>query len=310
MRVATAALVAQLVVHIVAGPVMASGSLPDLGGLVKKAEVASGLDAVNLVGGWSSNQFGGVGPQAAVGVASTVEQEELFARACARPGSVRMVPGDGSCLGFGAPVCGESETPRLPRWTRTRVPPSETWSDWQLQDYGSCVGTDAPVPVLTAEDFRRLPLPAPALHVQPDGDWVLVNIETIVYTDPTPVTLTTELLGQAVTVEATPTRFTYDWGDGHSTTTTDPGRPYPAFDVVHAYERPGTVAITLTTQWSGRYRVGGDPQWRDVTGTAQTSVTGPTIDVEERTSRLVSGTCLQQPDAPGCEGFDPRSARR
>ncbi|KSW28380.1 hypothetical protein [Cellulomonas sp. B6] len=190
------------------------------------------------------------------------------------------------------------------------MPPSETWSDWVMQDYGSCVGADAPVPVLTAEDFRRLPLPAPALHVQPDGDWVLVNIETIVYTDPTPVTLTTELLGQAVTVEATPTRFTYDWGDGHSTTTTDPGRPYPAFDVVHAYERPGTVAITLTTQWSGRYRVGGDPQWRDVTGTAQTSVTGPTIDVEERTSRLVSGTCLQQPDAPGCEGFDPRSARR
>ncbi|WP_163276040.1 hypothetical protein [Cellulomonas iranensis] len=213
-----------------------------------------------------------------------------------------MTPGDPTCFGFGAPVCEEGETPRAPRWTRSRVLPSGAWSEWSLQDYGACVGPDAAVPVLTAEDFRRLPLPAPTLHVQPDGDWVLVNVETIVYTDPTPVTLTTDLLGYEVTVEATPREFTYDWGDGHSTTTRDAGRPYPALDVVHRYERPGRVAITLTTQWSGRYRVAGDPQWRDVTGTAQTSVTGPELDVEERTSRLVSGTCRQQPDAPGCAG--------
>jgi hypothetical protein len=281
----------------------------DHGGLGMDARAAPNGGAVDILGRWSDGQSERT-PLTPVSSSSSIQHEDRFARACASGANERLVPGDVTCFGIGAPVCEENETPRLPRWTRTRVPPSETWSDWVMQDYGSCVGADAPVPVLTAEDFRRLPLPAPALHVQPDGDWVLVNIETIVYTDPTPVTLTTELLGQVVTVEATPTRFTYDWGDGHSTTTTDPGRPYPAFDVVHVYEQPGRVAITLTTQWSGRYRVGGDPQWRDVTGTAQTSVTGPTIDVEERTSRLVSGTCLQQPDAPGCEGFDPRSARR
>ena len=300
------------VVSVPASGARGAASVPDFRN-VKTDVGVSGDAAYDIVAGWADGQAerGSTVPAPSP---SAVEQEERFARLCADAERAAGASSDGSCLGFGfgvgGPVCEEGETPRLPRWTRTRVPPSETWSDWVMQDYGSCVGADAPVPVLTAEDFRRLPLPAPALHVQPDGDWVLVNIETIVYTDPTPVTLTTELLGQAVTVEATPTRFTYDWGDGHSTTTTDPGRPYPAFDVVHVYERPGTVAITLTTQWSGRYRVGGDPQWRDVTGTAQTSVTGPTIDVEERTSRLVSGTCLQQPDAPGCEGFDPRSARR
>src|SRR5690606_6514433 len=107
-------------------------------------------------------------------------------------------------------------------------------------------------------EFRRLPLPAPVLNVQPNRDWVLVNIETIVYTDPTPVVLTTQVLGFPVTVEATPTLFTYDWGDGHSLATTDPGRPHPALDVFHEYEALGHVAITLTTQWSGRYQVAGD----------------------------------------------------
>ena len=297
-----------VVVHLATGAVAAAADVPDLGGLVRKAEVSSERHAVNLVGGWSGNQTSRPAPGGA-GTGPNIEHEERFARACAGPDSERMSPGDATCFGFGAPVCDETETPRAPRWTRSRVLPSGAWSEWSLQDYGACVGPGAPVPVLTAEDFRRLPLPAPTLHVQPDGDWVLVNVETIVYTDPTPVTLTTDLLGYEVTVEATPQEFTYDWGDGHSTTTRDAGRPYPALDVVHRYERPGRVAITLTTQWSGRYRVAGDPQWRDVTGTAQTSVAGPALDVEERTSRLVSGTCRQQPDAPGCEGTDASSAR-
>ena len=166
-------------------------------------------------------------------------------------------------------------------------------------DYGACAGDV--VPVLTAEEFRRLPLPAPAVHMQPDTGWVLVNKETIVYTDPTPVTLTTQLLGQTVTVEATPTWFTYDWGDGSGPErTTDSCAPYPAFDVFHIYEDLGEVAITITTEWSGRYQVEGDPQWREVTGTATTTATGPLFEVQERRSHLVTGLCTDEPKPADC----------
>lgn len=78
----------------------------------------------------------------------------------------------------------------------------------------------------------------------------------------------------------------------------------------HEYEAVGRVAITLTTEWSGRYQVAGDGQWRQVTGTATTSTTSREFEVQERTARLVSGTCFEEPDAPGCEGFDPRDVRR
>ena len=289
-------------------PSSAGAGLPDLGG-VEAAVATAGDGAYDLLGWWAENE-GARQPVVGSGVATGVEWDYQYMDACVDEDGA-LYPGASTCpfeLGYGAPVCEEGETPRPPRWRRFRVPPSTTWSAWEQADYGSCAGA-AVLPALTAEDFRRLPLPAPVLHVQPEGDWVLTNIETIVYTDPAPVTLTTELLGFPVTVEATPSQFTYEWGDGHSTVTRDPGRPYPAFDVVHEYEAPGQVAITLTTQWTGRYQVVGDLLWRDVAGTASTSVTGAPFEVQERTSRLVSGTCFEQPDAPGCEGFDPNDVR-
>ncbi|QCB92360.1 hypothetical protein [Cellulomonas shaoxiangyii] len=193
----------------------------------------------------------------------------------------------------------EGDTIVQPMWRRERATPASPWGQWQQIDSGGC-GADI-LPVLTAEDFRRLPIPAPVLNVQPAADWVLVNMETIVYTDPSPVTLTTDLLGYQVTVEATPTRYTYDFGDGSTPlVTTDPGSPYPAFDTFHVYRALGTRTITLTTEWSGRYQVAGSPAWRDVDGTAQTTATSAPFDVVERTSKLVAELCTAVPTPEDC----------
>lgn len=193
--------------------------------------------------------------------------------------------------------CGE-DTTVLPLWMRERATPAAAFGPWQLVDDGGC-GADI-LPTLTAEDFRRLPIPSPVLNMQPAADWVLVNKETIVYTDPSPVTLTTDLLGYQVTVEATPTRFTYDFGDGRSLVTVDPGSPYPAFDTFHVYDALGTRSITLTTEWSGRYQVAGSPAWRDVDGTAQTTTTSAPFEVVERTSKLVAELCTAVPTPADC----------
>ncbi|MFC8190244.1 hypothetical protein ACFUMH_01125 [Cellulomonas sp. NPDC057328] len=213
-----------------------------------------------------------------------------------------MANDDGSC-GAGADTagmadCGEDSV-LLPMWVRERETPASPWGQWRQIDNGGC-GVDA-LPVLTAEDFRRLPIPAPALNVQPAADWVLVNKETIVYTDPSPVTLTTDLLGYQVTVEATPIRFTYDFGDGgRPLVTTDPGAPYPAFETFHVYRSLGTRTITLTTEWSGRYQVAGSPVWRDVDGTAQTTATSTPFEVVERSSKLVAELCTAVPTPADC----------
>jgi hypothetical protein len=158
------------------------------------------------------------------------------------------------------------------------------------------------LPTLTAEDFRRLPLTPQVIRMQPDRGWVLVNKETIVLTDPTEQTFRTDLLGYGIDVTATPTQYTWNFGD-HTKhqTTTRPGHPNPKFDVVHIYARPATsTAITLSTTWSGRYRIDGDTQWRDVVGTAETTSTTAAFDIVERRSHLVAHDCNDNPHQPGC----------
>lgn len=218
-------LAACVLVSLTGSSAAAAGGAPSLGDFDAKTQTAPRGDAFDVLGRWSDNQSVPNRPVGA-GVSTATEWEYQFVDACVRDDS-GFVP-DSCDLGFGMRglTCPDGQESRPPRWGRFRVPPATVWSGWELLDYGACPGAAAVVPVLTAEEFRRLPLPAPALTVQPDQGWVLVNIQTIVYTDPTPVTLTTELLGVPVTVEATPTRFTYDWGDGHSTVTRDPGRPY------------------------------------------------------------------------------------
>ncbi|WP_456818199.1 hypothetical protein [Cellulomonas sp. URHB0016] len=222
---------------------------------------------------------------------------------CNVNGPVPTTPLNGPCppaVGDTGPnACGE-DTVVDPLWMRERsTPTSQDWGPWTQVDQGGCAADL--LPVLTAEDFRRLPLAAPTLTMQPDRGWVLVNIETIVMTDPTAQTLRTELLGHGIDVVATPTTYRYDFGDDLEPLITDsPGHPWPDHDTFHIYQRPGTRQITLTTTWHGTYRVDGSPIWRDVDGTAQTSTTSPPFDVQERRSHLVSTLCTDIPKPDDC----------
>ena len=189
----------------------------------------------------------------------------------------------------------------LPLWRQTRASVADSWAGlpWTLTIGYSC--PEDAVPTMTAEDFRRLPLPPPVLRMQPDQGWVLVNIDTIVLTDPTEQTFRTELLGYGVDVLATPTTYHYDFGDDlQDLVTHSPGHEWPHQDTVHVYETTGTRQITLTTTWTGRYRVDGTSIWRDINGTASTTVTGTPFEVQERRAHLVSGLCTDIPKPADC----------
>ncbi len=122
----------------------------------------------------------------------------------------------------------------------------------------------APAPTrrqLTRGDVRRavseVPMPALRVTVQPGGR-TLVNVPTILHTDPRSVRESITLLGHDIDVEATPTGYTWHHGDGTSRTTTRPGRPYPAKDVTHTCQRTADqVSIRVDTTYTVRYRVDG-----------------------------------------------------
>ena len=147
---------------------------------------------------------------------------------------------------------------------------------------------EAPPIVVTEADFRALPLVPPVITVGPAQGWVPVNMATIVYTDPHPQVITTTLLGQPVTVRATPAQFTWGWADGSTpTVTTDPGRPWPDHTVAHDYLRTGEYTVTMTTTWTGEYSLDAGTTYTPIDGTAMTTSTAPPLTVRELRTHLV-----------------------
>ncbi|WP_157979853.1 PKD domain-containing protein [Kribbella monticola] len=134
--------------------------------------------------------------------------------------------------------------------------------------------------------YKNVLFPGLGVKVQPVGR-TLVNLDTIVYTDESKVSVkTVDLLGFAVVVEATPVSYTWDFGDGVVVTTTTPGKAYPAKEITHKYMKRGSVKVTLTTNYAARYDVAGTG-WQYVDGTVPIAGPATALLVREAVPVLV-----------------------
>jgi hypothetical protein len=142
-------------------------------------------------------------------------------------------------------------------------------------------------PGMVERAFRRLDWPSSALMVQPPDGRTLVNFETNFYTTNThPTTRTVTLIGQRVTVEATPTSYTWHFGEDEDQTTADPGAPYPDLRITHRYTHVGSVGPCVDTTYSGRYRVG-NGAWQSIPDTLTVPGTPVDLQVVSATPHLV-----------------------
>jgi PKD repeat protein len=135
-------------------------------------------------------------------------------------------------------------------------------------------------------EYKDVLFPRLGVKVQPDKR-TLINLDTIVYTDQSKVSVNTvTLLGFAVVVEATPISYTWSFGDGKTLTTSSPGKAYPAKEIVHKYMKRGDVRVTLTTNYAARYNVA-DTGWQYVDGTVPITGPGTPLLVREAVPVLV-----------------------
>lgn len=163
----------------------------------------------------------------------------------------------------------------------------EPLTDWVQVDTGGCPEDGTPDVVLTAEEFRRLPLVPRQPVIQPSDGRALVTKGIVTHASPDPQELTTTLLGVPVTVRAIPVSYTWDFGDGSApVVTTAAGSPYPHHAAHGEYPVPGTYEIRLTTAWRGEFQVDGAGAWRAVVGTATTVSDPTTVTVETAPARL------------------------
>jgi hypothetical protein len=122
--------------------------------------------------------------------------------------------------------------------------------------------------------------------------YTLVNLDTTFYTDVQSFTRTLSIIGYTVDVEATPTSFTWHWGEGEASTTHTPGAPYPSTDVTHTYTRHTRkhhpLSLSVDVGYTVRYRVDGG-SWMDIPETI--TIAGPvtTLPVRQASAVLVEG---------------------
>ena len=146
-------------------------------------------------------------------------------------------------------------------------------------------GAGVPV-VVTSSDVSKVMANGSGITRQPPGAKALVSKIVIVYTSGDSQTMETQVGGTPVTIVATPASYTWDWGDGTTTTTKDPGAAYPDHTVFHKYSHTAdNVVISLTTTWSATYSVEGGPA-QPISGTLTTTDTTNPFDLVRRISYL------------------------
>jgi hypothetical protein len=196
---------------------------------------------------------------------------------------------EGHQLAYAGIECEEGERPVGALFEQRRE--EGGWSEAALVEEESCLAErqrQVDIPAAAARAFQEMQIAPSRVHVQPPNGWTLVNVDTIAYTERTPRTMNTNLFGVPVEIRAVPSTYSWDFGDGSAPlTTTDPGAPYPAHTVAHAYANQGEAAISLTTTWHGQFRLAGEPTWHDVAGEATTVSSSGSLEILAARARLV-----------------------
>jgi hypothetical protein len=89
----------------------------------------------------------------------------------------------------------------------------------------------------------------------------------------------------------TPSSYTWHWGDGSTSTTTTPGRPYPSTDVTHTFEhatRDGpALQVSVDATYTAQYRVDGGP-WLRIPDTLTIAGPSTSLPVKQASAVLVA----------------------
>ncbi len=217
--------------------------------------------------------------------------------------------GDVQCL-VQSDSCSAGPDGRLVWWySGLRVVDPATWPR-----YGSaptCIYSEDPAAfeerlraaVLSA--FQESPIAPGQLSVQPSPH-TLIGAHTNVYVEAGEQVFEMNLLGQSIRIVASPTEYTFDYGDGTAYGPARvPGGPLPESRwgeqtaTSHAYEATGDFPVTVTTFFSGEYSVNGGPMV-PIDGRAQVTSPVQLLSVWRSESRNVADDCLVNPAGVGC----------
>lgn len=182
---------------------------------------------------------------------------------------------------------------------------------WHYFSGPECVFGEKPRDVLAeiagqiAHEFQRTPIAGAKIGSQP-GPHTLRGKETNVWAEAVTQTFNLTMIGQKVTITATPVAYTWDYGDGTSWGPTPlHGAPLHEDRVgeqtqtSHIYAETGRLAINLTTHFNGTYTVNGGPEL-PIPGQGNIASPALPLTVWRAETHLYADNCFQNPQGVGC----------
>ncbi|WP_231601741.1 PKD domain-containing protein [Salinibacterium sp. NG253] len=164
-------------------------------------------------------------------------------------------------------------------------------------------GKTGPITISDIASFRPQ---APAAGMQPN-QWMIVGLDTNFYATTSAHVVDGILFGGTAQVRFTPIAYNWDYGDGSTSTTSNPGRTWAKYRITefdptptsYVYQEPGNYTITLAVTYAAEYRVAGS-SWQNVVGTLTIVAPPLTATAGHATTVLVDQDCIANPTGIGC----------
>ncbi|MEV8253747.1 hypothetical protein AB0O95_07250 [Rhodoglobus sp. NPDC076762] len=186
----------------------------------------------------------------------------------------------------------------------------EAWCDLQRIE---CVPWTAPaedatgaISAVTISDIATFRPQPPTASMQPN-QWMIVGLDTNFYANASAHVVDGTLFGGTAQVRFTPISYNWDYGDGTTAITSNPGTTWAKYKIAefdptptsHVFQDPGDYTITLAVTYAAEYRVAGS-SWQNVVGTLTIVAPPLTATAGHATTVLVDQDCISNPTGIGC----------
>lgn len=163
------------------------------------------------------------------------------------------------------------------------------------------------IPYPTLSDLARFTPQPPTLTGEPYTAGVIGKPTNFLSTA-SEHTIDGELFSYPVSVRFTPVEYTFDYGDGTTTTVTDAYESWadaglPQFtptDASHAYSAKGQFDVSVTVAYSAEVNFSGSSAWLPVAGYVRATTSGYGVTIYEVITALVDKDCNEDPTGTGC----------
>lgn len=166
------------------------------------------------------------------------------------------------------------------------------------------------IPGLVAEEFAALPIDGGSVEFEEELlGFGYINRHTNVFAEVDQQSFEQNMLGIDVEIRAVPVDYHFDYGDGTTRTTADPGQSATGGGAAitdletptsHVYQDTGLYDVAVTTTFTGEYRISGGA-WTPIADSASISASPGEADIWRIQSRHVSGEC-EATSQWGCNG--------